>query len=281
MSFFIERKSETFWPELFLTLPRFVELLLRNALLWVVFFLSAVAAFVAGLFLPRHVFWERISQGWARTSLWVLNVRVFLNVESRRSSRPSIYIMNHESLIDIFTFCLVAPSNMVFIAKSSIGAVPILGRVMRQAGCVFIDRSNRVEAFSALNAGLKSLPDGASILIFPEGTRSRTGDLLPFKKGFIHLARQGEFDVIPVGQIGASDSLKHRFAWLPFGKFLLAKTSVYINVGNAVPAESLAEGDLNHWIHQFMDMIVALREKGLWQRSQSEHPKCLRSAIRH
>ena len=158
MTFAYNNPPSKFQVEKLLIVGSFLELIFRNILVWLVFFFSALFAFLAALFLPRHFFWERISQTWARASLFVLNIRVFIQNAPVPSTKPAIYIMNHESLIDIFTFCLVAPSNMVFVAKSSIGEVPILGRVMRRAGCVFINRSSRTEALGALNTGMENLP---------------------------------------------------------------------------------------------------------------------------
>jgi 1-acyl-sn-glycerol-3-phosphate acyltransferase len=85
-----------------------------------------------------------------------------------------------------------------WLAKAELFKIPIFGRGMRGAGYISIDRSNRKSAFLSLQRAAQSIRNGTSVLVFPEGTRSRDGKLLPFKKGGFVLAVDASVQIIPI-----------------------------------------------------------------------------------
>lgn len=113
-------------------------------------------------------------------------------------SRPYIFLMNHQSMVDIPAAFAVIPVNLRFVAKHTLKHVPFLGWYMSMTGMIFINRGNREEAFRSLQEAGARIREGASILAFPEGTRSKDGALLPFKKGAFILALESGVPIVPV-----------------------------------------------------------------------------------
>ncbi len=111
--------------------------------------------------------------------------------------RPAIYVMNHQSSLDIPAAFAVLPVDLRFIAKHTLRKVPFLGWYMSWTGMVFVDRSNSTQAVGSLNAAAERVRGGISLLAYPEGTRSRDGRILPFKKGPFVLALQAGVPIVP------------------------------------------------------------------------------------
>jgi 1-acyl-sn-glycerol-3-phosphate acyltransferase len=119
---------------------------------------------------------------------------------------PAIYVSNHASALDIFVAMWVAPVGGCGVAKKEIARVPFFGWAYKLSGHLLLDRANRDNAIQAL----RSIADvvrkhGLSVWIWPEGTRSRDGRLLPFKKGFVHLAAATGLPIVPVVVHGAHE----------------------------------------------------------------------------
>jgi len=119
------------------------------------------------------------------------------------SDRPAIYVMNHQSSLDIPAAFAVLPVDLRFIAKHTLRKVPFLGWYMSWTGMVFVDRSNSTQAVGTLNAAAERVRGGISLLAYPEGTRSRDGRVLPFKKGPFVLALQAAVPVVPIAIEGS------------------------------------------------------------------------------
>ena len=139
---------------------------------------------------------------------------VDLNVvgeENLWARRPAVFLFNHQSQIDVFVLGSLLRENFTGVAKKSLEKDPLFGPVGWMANVAFIDRSNNTEARKALEPVVEALQSGRSIAIAPEGTRSPTPRLLPFKKGPFHIAMQAEVPLVPIvmrncGEIMASHS---------------------------------------------------------------------------
>ncbi|KAM6496234.1 hypothetical protein JOM56_008940 [Amanita muscaria] len=130
----------------------------------------------------------------------MLNIEVEVEGEEYLSTRPAVYMMNHQSMLDILVVGRLMPKQTSIMAKRSIQYTP-LGPFMTLSGAIFVERSNNVQAVQSLNvAGEHMKTIGTSLWMFPEGTRhSEEGPtLLPFKKGGFHLAIQAGIPIIPV-----------------------------------------------------------------------------------
>src|ERR1019366_817617 len=114
------------------------------------------------------------------------------------------------SFYDVPVLYYVLGGNLRMVAKKELFDVPIFGRAMREAGFIEVDRSNRERAVQSLALAKEQLVAGTSVWIAPEGTRSDTGELGPFKKGGFHLAFETGLPILPVALKGTRDVLRAR-----------------------------------------------------------------------
>ncbi len=123
------------------------------------------------------------------------------------SKRPAVFIFNHQSSADLFIVSKLIRKDATGIAKKELKNFPIIGQLMMAAGVIFIDRKNREKAIEAMKPAVEALKTGTSIIIFPEGTRSKDYKLGTFKKGAFHLAMQARVPIVPVVIRNAHDAM--------------------------------------------------------------------------
>ena len=153
------------------------------------------------------------------TRLGILGVRlvgvkiVLQGMESLRPGQNYIFMSNHVSNLDPPVLVPSIPGRCSVLVKKELFRTPILGTGMHQADLVPVDRSDREAAIESVRAATEVLKKGLHMVIYPEGTRSSNGRLLPFKKGPFHLAMDSGVPVIPVTLLGTFESWpKRRFA---------------------------------------------------------------------
>ncbi len=165
-------------------------------------------AIVLSLLLPGVPVFIRVARVWSWLILRSSGIRlVVTRSPAYDPSRPSIYMSNHQSLFDVPSLTLAIRADLKFVTKRELLFIPIFGWSLWCAGFLFIDRKRRDRAVRSLARGSRKLRAGASILAFPEGTRSPTGELLPFKKGAFVLALEAGAPVVPVSISGGTSVL--------------------------------------------------------------------------
>jgi 1-acyl-sn-glycerol-3-phosphate acyltransferase len=150
-----------------------------------------------------------------RWSMWIVRTgvklaRIHVQVVGREliPERPCIFMANHVSNLDPPILLPVLPFRTAFFIKRSLLKIPVVGFGMRLAGFIPVDRDGRLEsARDSVQAASKVLASGVNVSTFPEGTRSRTGRLLPFKKGAFYLAMESGAPVIPVSIWGSEQMM--------------------------------------------------------------------------
>jgi len=152
----------------------------------------------------------------------------------RSGARPAVFIGNHTSQFDPPLLISTLPSRPVFVAKRELARVPFLGWVIWLADFIFIDRAQRESALRSLADAAVRIRGGQSLAAFPEGTRSRTGELLPFKKGVFALAFEAGVPVVPLAIHGGREIL-------PRGTWRVRPGTYRMTVG--APLESAAFPD--------------------------------------
>jgi len=141
--------------------------------------------------------------------------------------RAAVYCANHQSNVDPpILFDRLHP-RMHIVYKAEIDAIPLLARAFRHGGFVPIERRNKEAAMRSLEAGARSIQSGNSFLIFPEGTRSRSAELLPFKKGGFLMALKAQAPIVPVAIQGGRDAMRR-------GSWIIQPVHVSIRVGEPI-----------------------------------------------
>jgi 1-acyl-sn-glycerol-3-phosphate acyltransferase len=150
---------------------------------------------------------ERLAR-WSRAV--IANAGIVLVVTGREHLRPSetyLVLSNHQSLYDIPVLFQAIGPNVRMIAKRELFYVPVFGGALAAAGFIAIDRRDRNEAIRSLEIARSLLAGGTHVWVAPEGTRSKTGGLLPFKKGAFYLAFEADVPILPVSLRGTRDAL--------------------------------------------------------------------------
>jgi 1-acyl-sn-glycerol-3-phosphate acyltransferase len=157
--------------------------------------LAIIASFFTRTGNPVHL----IARIWGQSILWVSRVHVSVkgmsNIEPDKSY---VYMANHQSNFDIPVLLGYLPVQFRWLAKAELFKIPLFGRAMLGAGYVKIDRFNRKSAFESLEEAAKRMKNGVSVMIFPEGTRSKDGSIRQFKKGGFVMAVKSGVPIVPV-----------------------------------------------------------------------------------
>ena len=141
--------------------------------------------------------YDKAPRWWAALALRVAGVRIRLhNVERMQTGEPRIFVSNHVSWFDVWALAAVLP-RYKFVGKAELFRIPIFGRAARTAGMIAIERENRKSAFESYRLAAERIHAGASVVVFPEGTRGRTYALRPFKKGPFVLAVAAGVPIVP------------------------------------------------------------------------------------
>jgi 1-acyl-sn-glycerol-3-phosphate acyltransferase len=166
-------------------------------------------------------------------------------------SQPHIFVMNHQSALDIPVAFAVLPVNIRFIAKHVLKWVPFLGWYMMMTGMIFINRSNRREAVLSLRKAGERIREGSNILVFPEGTRSKDGRILPFKKGPFVLALEARVPIVPVAIEGTR-------AMFPVGAPRLRHHPIRVKVGAPISTTGRTGAERDALLREVRDAIIQL-----------------------
>ena len=126
---------------------------------------------------------------------------VQLNVQGEQhlwDARPAVFLFNHQSQLDMLIICKLLRGGFAGVAKKELANDPIFGAAFRLADTAFVDRSSTTQGKRALEPAVQRLHDGVSLVVAPEGTRSPTPRLRPFKKGAFHMAMQAGVPLVPI-----------------------------------------------------------------------------------
>lgn len=123
---------------------------------------------------------------------------------------PQVFVGNHQSMLDHFAFFFAIQRHMVGVEKQENHKLPVYGLLARRWGNLPINRSDPAQAIATIHRAAETIKAGTSILIFPEGTRTKDGEVGPFKKGSFHLAREAGAHILPVAIAGAYEVVSSR-----------------------------------------------------------------------
>jgi 1-acyl-sn-glycerol-3-phosphate acyltransferase len=229
---------------------------IRTALVGIVIVVYAILVGLPALLIARitgsPAVLYRAGQGGAWIGLKLAGVRY--RVVGRQNVDPEqnyVFMPNHQSNLDPSVIMLGIDRDLRFMAKASLFRIPVLGQAMLGGGFVPVERDKREKAVAAVEAAAGELRRGHDFLIFPEGTRSRDGRMLPLKKGPFILAIKAQVPIVPVAVRGTC-------ALWPKGSMKIRAGDVTLEILDPIPTEGL-ETDSRHALR---DKVQArLRER--------------------
>jgi 1-acyl-sn-glycerol-3-phosphate acyltransferase len=217
---------------------------------------------VLGILLVPVLCWgRRLNSTVAHFGGWglqrILRIRVRLDSSaSLESLQPCVYVANHQDNLDVMVFGSIFPDNAIVVGKKEIGWIPFFNLFYVAGGNILLDRKHRTRAIAGIvEAGRKVKQLGRSVMIFPEGTRNRTGaGLLPFKKGAFHMAIGGELPIVP---LVASPLSRH----IDYAARRIIPGEIVVRRLETIPTSGLSQDDLPRIMEQTRSAMLAEFER--------------------
>ncbi len=174
-----------------------------------------------------------------------------------------LYVGNHRSFFDVITTYSICPDLTGYIAKDSLGKVPVLGWIMKRAYCLFLVRDDPKQTIKVIQTAIEYVKNGISIAIFPEGGRNKDHEpetsMLPFKDGSFKIASRTGCKVVPMAILGSAPSLENQFPWIK-------STTITIIYGDPICISDLDKDTQKHPGAYFQNVIRGMLEEELAQR---------------
>ena len=222
--------------------------------IWTIIF--ATIGLIGCLFEWRGKFLGWIAQTWGKVILKLGGIKYSVNgLDQLDPKGHYVFAANHESAMDIPLTFAGLPYHIVAISKIELKWIPIFGWAMMAGGHFFVDRRNHQQALKSLEKAKASMvKNPRSIIIYPEGTRSINGEIMPFKKGGLVLALQLGVPVVPVALCGTRDAMKKK-------SLVLNNHPLTVEVGAPIETAQLSFEERNQYVKDVQKSVVALKEK--------------------
>ena len=227
-------------------------------LIWVVvvIIIFGTATIVVSFFDKKGILPHIVARSWGQSILFASRIHVtvkgFSNIDP---DKPYIFMPNHMSNCDIPVILAHLKVQFRWLAKAELFRIPLLGFAMKRAGYISIDRSNRRSAFESLARAAQIIRNGRSVLIFPEGTRSRDQSIKAFKKGGFVLAVESGVPIVPVVIHGT---------WRIMSKngLMIRPGNVTLEIMEPIETKDYSRGTKDELMERVRGVIVENFEKG-------------------
>lgn len=192
--------------------------------------------------------------GWGKFVIGLAGLNIKVIGKENLPQDTFLIVADHQSFLDIPVLLGIIDRPLGFVSKKEVEKVPILSFWMKRLHCVFMDRENIREAIKAINEGIENLKKGYSMVIFPEGTRSKGKDIKEFKKGSLKLGTKANVPIVPITIEGTYKVWEEDHG-------LLKRADIIIQVSEPVNISSLSKEELNNLSETIRQTIVDNRNK--------------------
>jgi 1-acyl-sn-glycerol-3-phosphate acyltransferase len=235
----------------------------------------AILAYIAlvgpiGLVIGLVLRWKRLLYALGHGGVWVAltlaGIRYRVTGREHVPATAVVFCSNHESNVDPPILFRALHPQLHVLYKAELHKFPLMGILFDIGGFVPIDRGDREKALASIARGAAAIRAGRSFLIFPEGTRSRTGALLPFKKGGFIMAIEAQAPIVPVAIQGGRAAMRKGSAWVQ-------PVTVSIRIGRPIPTRGLTLEDRDDLIERVRGAVQELLDQGsLWEEGPVTTP---------
>jgi 1-acyl-sn-glycerol-3-phosphate acyltransferase len=225
-------------------------------LLWVSLYIlvfGGMALLLAWLFNWPNILYIAGLVG-VRSATAIVGIKVVVEGEEHILDRAAIYCVNHASNVEpplLYGVLHKLLPRLLILYKAELQKIPILSHGFNFVGFVPIERGNREQSSKALDLAVERIGRGFSFLVFPEGTRSRTGELLPFRKGAFVMALRAQAPIVPVAIAGARDAMRR-------GSPIILPVTIRVRIGEAVETRDVGPEGRDDLIHSVRARIGAM-----------------------
>ena len=232
----------------------------RSVVAYVLIVLYILIVGPIGLFVGGVLRWKRgmyvLGHGGVGSALALTGIRYRVSgLEQVPAGTAVVFCSNHESNVDPPVLFRALHKQLHVLYKAELRNVPVMKTVLDVGGFVAVDRRDLESAMRSLAQGAASLRAGNSFLIFPEGTRSRTGALLPFKKGGFIMAIQAQAPIVPVAIMGGRNAMRK-------GSAFVRPVRVSVRIGQPVPTMGLTVDDRDELVARVRGEVQRLLDQG-------------------
>lgn len=231
--------------------PLFVmyQWLVAFPVLLVLTILTAVFTIILSPVFPNAQFSYFPARWWGRFFCYLLFIKVKITgLEKLDPKKSYVIAANHQSIYDIFVVYGWLPMIFKWVMKAELRKIPLVGKACESAGHIFIDRKNPVAAKKSLDKAEAQLRNGVSVVVFPEGTRTYTGQMGKFKKGAFRMATDLHLPIVPV-------TLRGCFERLPRNGFIITPGTIEMIVHEPVEVEGYEHEKQPELMQKLHDII--------------------------
>lgn len=202
----------------------------------------------------RSFFW--VSRFISNGGLFLSGIKLTRSgLENLDPSRPYVYVSNHSSMFDILAMQASFPNNAVMMFKKELAKIPVFGWALQVGPYIVVDRKKADRAMESMDRAKKTIiEEGISVLVFAEGTRSKTGEVQPFKRGAFYLATRVGYPIVPVSISGTA-------AIMPKGKLRINKGTIHVHYDKPINTENINGRQEEKELMEHVRQIVIANKK--------------------
>ena len=207
---------------------------LRIFLIIIHTFICSIFAMIFVLIDRSHTLYFKLSKYFSGVVLWLSGIKLEVTgLDNFDKSKTYVFVSNHSSQFDIVVLQKTIPNRMAMIFKKELAKIPFFGWQLAMGPYVMIDRENYEQAQKSIDeAKQKMEKQNISIVVFAEGTRSKTGEIQPFKRGAFRLATQVGYPIIPTTIVGSNKIM-------PKGTYRLKRGTIKVHFDKPISAEGI------------------------------------------